>query len=138
MNHTLTWSYVCAGRGDARLLRSDARSYLEAYADAGASDLDAAETIIGELVANVVRHGAPPFGICIDWHDDPPTLCISDRGPGLRRLYAVPGPDTESGRGLLLVRAFGGADVVLDPPSAEHGGTRVVVHLPVRRRAEAA
>ena len=84
-----------------------------------------------------MRHGAPPFGICIDWHDDPPILCVVDRGRGMRPVYPAPEPLSESGRGLLLVRALAG-DVVVDA-STEHGaGTRVVVALPVHRRGSLA
>ena len=106
-------------------------------ADEETSDLDAAELVVGELIANAVRHGAPPFGICIDWHDDPPMLCVVDRGPGMPPVYPAPDPKSEGGRGLLLVRALAG-DVVVDSANEEHDGTRVVVALPVHRRARAA
>jgi anti-sigma regulatory factor (Ser/Thr protein kinase) len=114
-------------------VRRDVRGFLETQADAGRSDLDGAELVVGELIANAVRHGAPPYGICIDWHDDPPILCVVDRGPGIRPVYPAPDPQSERGRGLLLVRALAG-EVVVDGPDADRGGTRVVVALPVHRR----
>lgn len=131
------WSCVCGDDWSARDLRTEACSYLQRHADPGASDLGGAEAIVGELVANVVRHGAPPFGACIDWHDDQATFCISDRGDATRLLYALPDPFAESGRGLLIVRAFGGQFVV-DPPSADRRGLRVVVQLPVWKRVKTA
>lgn len=109
------------------------RSFLELQADAEHSDLDAAELVVGELIANAVRHGSPPFGVCIDWHDDPPVLCVVDRGRGMRPVYPAPDPQSERGRGLLLVRALAG-EVVVDGPDEERSGTRVVVALPVQRR----
>jgi len=126
------WSYVGARAEETSRVRRDVRAFLETEADAKRSDLDAAELVVGELIANAVIHGAPPFGICIDWHDDPPILCVVDRGPGMRPLYPAPDPQSEGGRGLLLVRALAG-DVVVDAADGERSGTRVVVALPVRR-----
>jgi anti-sigma regulatory factor (Ser/Thr protein kinase) len=127
------WSYVGARAEEASRVRRDVRHFLETEADAELSDLDAAELVVGELVANAVRHGAPPFGICVDWNDDPPILCVVDRGPGMRPLYPAPDTDSERGRGLLLVRALAG-EVVVDAGDEERSGTRVVVALPVHRR----
>ena len=132
-----TWLCVCADDWSARNLRSEACNYLTRHANPGESDLSGAEAIVGELVANVVRHGAPPFGAYIDWRDEQATFCISDRGNAKRLLYAMPEPFAESGRGLLIVRALGGQFVV-DPPSADHRGLRVVVQLPVWRRVKTA
>ncbi len=101
------------------------------------SDLDSAELVAGELIANAVRHGAPPFGICIDWHDDPPILCVVDRGRGMPPVYPAPEPLSECGRGLLIVRALAG-DIVVDTSGENGSGTRVVVALPVRRRDDRA
>lgn len=127
------WSYVGNHADDASCVRRDVRGFLEDQADAERSDLDAAELVVGELIANAVRHGAPPFGICIDWHDDPPILCVVDRGAGMRPVYPAPDPQSEHGRGLLLVRSIVG-EVVVDGPGEDRNGTRVVVALPVQRR----
>ena len=132
MHDSRYWSFVGDRIADAAGARTDIRGFLETQADANASDLDSAELVVGELIANAVTHGAPPFGICIDWHDDPPILCVVDRGPGMRPVYAAPEPHSECGRGLLLVRALAG-DVVVDSSRDEGSGTRVVVALPVRR-----
>ncbi len=127
------WSYVGDSIDQTVRARSDIRGFLETQADAEVSDLDSAELVAGELIANAVRHGAPPFGICIDWHDDPPILCVVDRGPGMRPVYAAPEPLSEGGRGLLLVRALAG-EMVVDASTQDDTGTRVVVALPVHRR----
>ncbi len=137
MNDSRYWSYVGNRIDDTRRVRPDVRRFLEFQADQETSDLDAAELVVGELIANAIRHGAPPFGVCIDWHDDPPMLCVVDRGPGMPPVYPVPDPDSEGGRGLLLVRALAGG-VEVDSANAEHDGTRVVVALPVHRRPRAA
>jgi anti-sigma regulatory factor (Ser/Thr protein kinase) len=132
MDDVRYWSYVGNRVEEAAEVRGAVRRFLETQADRDRSDLDAAEQIVGELMANAVRHGAPPFGICIDWDDDPPTLCIVDRGPGMPPLYAVPEAQSEHGRGLLLVRALAG-EVLVDSPAGGRGGTRVVATLPVCR-----
>jgi anti-sigma regulatory factor (Ser/Thr protein kinase) len=126
------WSYVGDRADEVVRVRRDVRRFLESEADREHSDLDAAELVVGELVANAVRHGAPPFGICIDWHGDEPVLCVVDRGRGMKPVYPAPGPQSERGRGLLLVRALAG-DVLVDTAAEERSGTRVVVVLPVRR-----
>ncbi|MDQ6942854.1 MAG: ATP-binding protein [Candidatus Eremiobacteraeota bacterium] len=132
MDDSQYWSYVGDCVEETSCVRPGVRRFLETQADAGQSDLDAAELVVGELVANAVRHGAPPFGVCIDWHDDPPMLCVVDRGRGMRPVYPAPDFDSESGRGLLLVRALAG-EVVVDSSSPGRDGTRVVVALPVHR-----
>jgi serine/threonine-protein kinase RsbW len=134
VNDSQYWSYVGDCVEETSRVRPNVRCFLEREADAEHSDLDAAELVVGELVANAVRHGAPPFGVCIDWHDDPPMLCVVDRGRGMRPVYPAPDPESERGRGLLLVRALAG-EVVVDSASADRDGTRVVVALPVHRRS---
>ena len=133
VNDSRYWSYVGDCIEGTRRVRPDVRRFLEKQADAEHSDLDAAELVVGELVANAVRHGAPPFGVCIDWHDDPPMLCVVDRGRGMRPVYPAPDLTSENGRGLLIVRSLAG-EIVVDSTSAERDGTRVVVALPVHRR----
>ena len=132
MDESRYWSWVGSRADQVACVRCEVRRFLEEQADDRLSDLDAAELVVGELLANAVRHGAPPFGVCIDWHEDPPMLCVVDRGRGMRPLYAAPGPQSERGRGLLLVRALAG-DVVVDSPTEDRSGTRVVVALPVHR-----
>jgi anti-sigma regulatory factor (Ser/Thr protein kinase) len=127
------WSYVGDAVDEARRVRRDVRCFLEGQADVASSDLDGAELVVGELVANAVLHGAPPFGVCVDWTDDPPVLCVVDRGAGMSPVYPAPGPDSETGRGLLIVRALAG-ELTIDTTAAPATGTRVVVSLPVHRR----
>jgi anti-sigma regulatory factor (Ser/Thr protein kinase) len=131
---TRNWSVVSDALHDACTVRLAVRRFLEASADLGCSDLDAAELIVGELIANVVRHGAPPFGVCVDWNDDIPMLYVSDRGRLHKPLiYLVPDQLDEGGRGLLLVRALAGGKVIVSPRNNQQAGTRVAVALPVHR-----
>jgi anti-sigma regulatory factor (Ser/Thr protein kinase) len=139
MDPARSWSFVSDMMADACTVRLAVRRFLEESADLATSDLDAAELIVGELVANVVRHGAPPFGVCVDWNDEVPMLYISDRGrPQRQLLYPAPDHEAERGRGLLLVRALSAGELVVDPPGRAHSGTRIAVALPVRRDGRAA
>ncbi len=132
MGSTIDWSLVRSDARDAVQVRTAIRNFLALLADAS-SDLDAVELIVGELVANVIRHAPGPIGIHVAWEGDGAVLVVSDRGPGIEPVRCVPDCDAESGRGLLLVESLA-TRVRIDPLTA--GGTRVVVGLPVRRRWE--
>jgi anti-sigma regulatory factor (Ser/Thr protein kinase) len=139
MDATRSWSFVSDALADARTVRLAVRRFLETSADTETSDLDGAELIVGELIANVVRHGSPPFGVCVDWHSEVPTLYVSDRGrPQKRLLYSAPDHEAEYGRGLLLVRALSHGSLAIEAREGTRCGTRVVVTLPVRRNDRAA
>ncbi len=139
MDQARSWSFVSDTMADACTVRLAVRRFLEASADHATSDLDAAELIVGELVANVVRHGAPPFGVCVDWSGEVPMLYISDRGrPQKPILYSAPDHDAERGRGLLLVRALAAGELIVEPSGDERSGTRIAVALPVHRSGCAA
>ncbi|MER6570282.1 ATP-binding protein [Streptomyces sp. NPDC001093] len=70
-------------------------------------DVDTAELVVAELVANAVRHAAgSALRIRVDRPDAGRVyVAVVDRAP--RRLPAlrIPGPDETAGRGLLLVDA---------------------------------
>ncbi|SHL59276.1 ATP-binding protein [Actinacidiphila paucisporea] len=87
--------------------------------------------ITSELVTNAIRHGA-----CADadevvelvlWPTDGHYwLAVSDPGPGKPAVDHRPSPDTESGRGLLLVDALADAWAVVPRP---YRGKSVVAGL---------
>lgn len=101
-----------------------------------ASEIDAAEIIFGELVANVVRHAPGPIDIALEWNDGFAVLHVTDRGNGFkfqprRRADIL----MEAGRGLWLIEQFGGS---VDVERIPGYGTHVRVALPVRRATDAA
>ena len=102
------------------------------------SDIDAAELIYGELVANTVRYANGAVEARLELHDgDPPVLVVRDHGPGLRVRPWAPhrDPYAESGRGLGLVELLA-REVAVD--DADGGGTIVRATLPVMPRERAA
>jgi anti-sigma regulatory factor (Ser/Thr protein kinase) len=125
------WSLVRSDALDALHARDAVRTFLGEQADP-ASDLDAVEMIVGELVANVIRHAPGPIGIHVAWEDDKATLIVADRGHGIPALRSVPSGTSERGRGLFLVEALARNVSISASPG---NGSRVIVELPVRRRA---
>jgi anti-sigma regulatory factor (Ser/Thr protein kinase) len=118
--------------------RREFRDRLAALAE-HPSDIDAAELIYGELVANTVRyanHGA--VEAALEVHDgDATVLTVRDHGPGLNVQPWAPhrDPYAESGRGLGLVELLA-REVDVGP--AEGGGTVIRATLPVTPRDWAA
>ena len=115
---------------EALRARVAVRHFLAEQADAS-SDLDAVETIVGELVANVIQYAPGAMGIHVAWDGPTATLVISDRGPGIPIVRPVPTAENTSGRGLFLIQAL---SLAMQIDSAPGYGTRVLVELPVRRR----
>lgn len=108
------------------------RSHLMRYATCE-SDVDNAELIFGELIANVVCHAQGPVSFGLRWQGLRPTLLVVDRGEGFRTEpnMAFTGPDAECGRGLAIVRALG---IKMYCGNRPEGGAYICVVLPVERR----
>jgi anti-sigma regulatory factor (Ser/Thr protein kinase) len=84
--------------------------FVGALRDAGVRErqLEAAETIFGELLGNVVRFAPGPIEIVFDWSAKAaPVLHVLDRGPGFRFAPKLPtDPFSERGRGLYIVSSL--------------------------------
>lgn len=69
-----------------------------------------ASMVVGELVANAVRHGVPDElgGVTVDWRVEAGRLLVSVRDAGGlgRPCVSRPGPEASGGRGLLLVESL--------------------------------
>ncbi|HEV2739485.1 MAG TPA: ATP-binding protein [Candidatus Elarobacter sp.] len=101
------------------------------------SDVDAAELIYGELVANTVRYANGAVEVQLELVDHlPPVLVVRDHGPGLRCHPWSPrrDPFAESGRGLGIVELLA-RDVEVS--HADGGGTVIRAVLPVTPRRAA-
>jgi anti-sigma regulatory factor (Ser/Thr protein kinase) len=100
------------------------------------SDVDAAELIYGELVANTVRHARGAVEVRLEHADqEQAVLVVRDHGPGLGAARAESGRDplAESGRGLAIVEMLASNLAV---EGAEGGGTIVRATLPITARAK--
>jgi two-component system, OmpR family, sensor histidine kinase MtrB len=100
------------------------------------------ERVVGNLVANAVRHGEPPVRIVASQHDTHLRLSVQDNGAGIEPEF-VPNlfdrfqrSDTArqsgfgAGLGLSIARLYArahGGDLVYDPDAA---GTRFELVLP--------
>jgi anti-sigma regulatory factor (Ser/Thr protein kinase) len=105
---------------------------------ASPSEVDAAELIYGELVANTVRHANGTVDVRLELRDrEAPVLVVRDHGPGLHVVPWSPrrDPYAESGRGLGIVELLARDVAVGD---AEGGGTVVRATLPVTPRKQRA
>ena len=125
---------------DAERVLRHRRAFRECLASiaAPASDVDAAELIYGELVANTVRYANGAVEARIELEDsDPPVLVVRDHGPGMRVRPRSLRRDlfAESGRGLGIVELLAYDVAVRD---ADGGGTVVRATLPVTPRESAA
>jgi signal transduction histidine kinase len=113
---------------------------LEAVVDPRALD-----RMLSNLVANALRHGAPPVTVTAARRDNHLRLAVEDRGTGVRgefvpRLFDrfARSPESEdrtdgSGLGLSIARAYArahGGDIVYEP--AVPRGARFEVVLPLR------
>ncbi|GAC1579794.1 MAG: hypothetical protein NVS3B7_14020 [Candidatus Elarobacter sp.] len=127
---TVEWSLIRSDAREAGAARVGVRRFLSEHAEPD-SDLEGAETIVGELVANVILHAPGPIGVYVSWTGESAVLIVSDRGGGLPTVRPCPDGAAESGRGLLLVQALANAVEFYTIP---HQGSRIVVELPVRRR----
>lgn len=108
--------------------RSVFQTYLRRYA-ASESDVDAAELIFGELVANVARHAPGPIRASLEWTPDGAVLEVRDTGPGFDFLASLPPDDAENHRGLYIVSVLAGRVV----QRRGEDGTVMAVDLPVRK-----
>ncbi|MEA2663355.1 MAG: hypothetical protein QOI11_299 [Candidatus Eremiobacteraeota bacterium] len=100
-------------------------------------DVDAAELIYGELVANTIRYANGAVEARLELGPRGRVLVVRDHGPGLRVVPWTPrrDPYAESGRGLAIVEMLA-RDVDVEP--AEGGGTVVRAVLPEAEKPPAA
>lgn len=126
-----TWRFHSSHSFTASRIRTQIVAYLRERA-ISQEELEIAELIVGEIVANAVIHAPGVVELCIDWSDEKPLLKIADLGPGLEAADFQLPADTmqEGGRGLFLVWAFAD-EVRLE--SLATGGASLCVVLPLRR-----
>lgn len=101
---SLRWAFETDNAGLAHATR---HTFVKILREAGVREkqLDAAETVFGELLGNVVRYAPGPIEIVFDWnHGAAPVLHVLDRGPGFAFTPKLPlDVLSERGRGLFIV-----------------------------------
>ncbi|HVA27511.1 MAG TPA: SpoIIE family protein phosphatase, partial [Candidatus Baltobacteraceae bacterium] len=127
-----TWRFHASDARTAHGYRREIAEYLRELAS-DESDTEAAELVIGELIANAVRHAPSLVEVSVDWSSDDPIVVVCDHGGGIDRLpdIAPVEPMSENGRGLFLVRSLARGVTIDEHPS---GGTVLRVRLNLSRR----
>jgi anti-sigma regulatory factor (Ser/Thr protein kinase) len=99
-----TWEYSLKIPHDPAgpaVVRATVRTVLGRH---GLRDLmETAELLTSELATNAYRHSAGPASVWLKWRNNTLRISVWDTNPSLPAPMA-PDPDSESGRGLQLVR----------------------------------
>jgi anti-sigma regulatory factor (Ser/Thr protein kinase) len=106
--------------------RRDVLDYLRRTARPD-SDFEAAESIVGELLANVVRHAPGDFDLRLRWDRGYAVLEMHDRGPAFDYPRPLAQPLAIGGHGLRLVATLAREVIV----RRERNGNVLSVVLPV-------
>lgn len=128
------WSTELRGAFEATRVRKAFRAFVRLHAEPD-SDVDGAETIFAELIANAVRHGGGAAWISVDWRNAEPILVFKDCGPGFHGTprSALSDLFAQSGRGLAIIQALA-HNLELGNSEDSTGGAFIRVILPVSRR----
>ncbi len=111
-------------------LRQEIGDYLRRHADP-ASDVESAEVVASELLANVTRHAPGPAWVSLTWGGANPVLEVRDVGAGFELdTDSMPSVDEAGGRGLFIANAFVRS---LEAADRASGGTAMRAVLDVAR-----
>jgi anti-sigma regulatory factor (Ser/Thr protein kinase) len=111
-------------------VRRELSAYLERHARPG-SDLAGADLVLGELLANAVRHAPGPAWVRVDWSESSPRVEVHDLGPGFELQATLPeDPLAGGGRGLFIVAQLSHE---LSAAAKRAGGSKVSATLPIER-----
>ncbi len=95
-------------------------------------DFDAAELVVGELLANVVRHAPGAFSVSLGFEDGYARLEIRDRGAGFSLPSGSTRPLDTRGHGLRLVQQLA-CDVSVQHTASAGTSVRVTLPVPEKR-----
>ena len=124
-----TWTFHSSSAYSAHASRHELMAFARRFVTDDA-DLHRLELLIGEILANTVKHAPGLVTVEIDWSRKVPIMTIQDTGPGLRAFSPSLPPDEfeETGRGLFLINALARA-VRLEKTAAS--GTKMTIELPM-------
>lgn len=117
-------------------IRTDVSPGLTVYVDR-----DRIAQALDNLIANALRHGAPPVTVAARARDTGVEIRVSDEGPGVAEVmrprlfdrFATGRSKGGTGLGLFIVRELAraqGGDATYEPPSAEAPAGGFVITLP--------
>jgi PAS domain S-box-containing protein len=123
-----TWTFHSSSAYSAHTSRHELMSFVRGFVTSD-DELYRFELLIGEILANTVKHAPGLVTVEIDWGRKIPLMTIHDTGPGLAEFSpALPSDEfTENGRGLFLISAL--ARAVQVETSAD-AGTTMTIELP--------
>jgi anti-sigma regulatory factor (Ser/Thr protein kinase) len=125
----MDWLLSPATADTGSALRAEIGRFLRRHAHERA-DVEAAELVVSELVANAVEHAGGPVWVSLDWSRSEPVLSVHDLGPSFELDLTMPDASDHRGRGLWLVSQFAKD---MDVAAKRAGGNRVSATLPVPR-----
>jgi len=125
------WRFHSSDASTARISRHEIINYLRVLARAE-EEFFSTELIVGELLANTVKHAPGLVEMHLDWTGEQPILTVRDTGPGMENpeWTSPDDPLSENGRGLFFIKAF--AEHATAKAAAGYG-TEMRVVLPLRR-----
>jgi anti-sigma regulatory factor (Ser/Thr protein kinase) len=95
-----------------------------------ASDFQAAQLIVAELLSNALRYGGAGVSYAFEWDGDDAVLHVWDRGPAFSLPLEQPPVTAAGGRGLRIVKTLSRGLYVDRTPHGNH----VRCILPVSRQ----
>ena len=102
----MCWTATSQDLTQAAAIRRSVAAYLKERVQEREALLDA-EIVIGELLANAVRHASGKFCADVEWRDGKrPVLIVHDAGRCFAGYVRPAGAFAESGRGMEIVRAL--------------------------------
>src|ERR1700693_150902 len=129
-----TWRFHSSDASTARAARREIVTYLRAISH-DANDLFSSELIVGEMLANTVKHAPGLVEVQLDWTGERTILIVRDAGPGVKNMqWKLPDdPLSEDGRGLYFIKSFA---VEASAKTTAGYGTELRAVLPLSRQAE--
>lgn len=127
------WQFDAGEASAATSARADFTTYLRSKCTAD-SDIEAAQIVFSELIANAFQHGVGPVKMWIEFSRPDCSLNVADQGKGFELgIPSLPEDElSENGRGLFLVWALATRVQVIHVPN---DGSIVKALLPVRLAA---
>ncbi len=127
-----TWRFHSSDAYSAHAARKEIIAYLHGNA-ADPDQVFTGELILGEILANTVKHAPGLVEIRIDWLTEKPVLTVRDTGPGLASFSRDLPKNAldDHGRGIFLIKALAEEASATTSPGQ---GTELRAILPILRR----